>query len=82
MDKKEIEDYINSIQEEQMEAFWPLVNAFQMQDIPDPKEYGYKIGWNLALSWLGDILGLEIAKPDAESKAKIDSIFENLEKDE
>lgn len=75
--KKEFEAFVNANQEEQMKAYWPLINVFEAADTPDPKQFGFEMGWLLALGWIGELLGVELAQPDIEEREKIKKIFED-----
>ena len=77
--KKEIEAYINSNYEEVMKSRWPMVKMFVSEETPDEKQFGYEMGWIMALGWMGNLLGLELAQPDKESKDKIDALFREVD---
>ena len=80
--KKEFEAYVNANQEEQMKAYWPIINVFEAEDTPDPKQFGFEMGWCMALQWIGGLLGVELAEPDPEGKEAIEKIFAEAEKEE
>lgn len=72
--KKEFEDFVNSNYESVMDDYWMVVQAF-MSSTEDPKYTSFCMGFIMALHWIGEGLGLELAQPDAEAKAKIMECF-------
>ena len=78
-ERQEFADYVNANYKEQRDSAWPLIQAFRIENIEDDMEYAYHMGWEMAIQWMGELLGIELALPPKEERDKIDELFKSIE---